>query len=431
MYTCPLPSKTITYSNFNANEAKTIKHSGSNVEKNPFVTPPRQVAANFYNPKGEFVNERGITRQRLVGNRTGFTPILEATEKFAKLESTSSAERLKAMTPKTKIGTVLYAYSEEHARFLENYPLPEGCRYEIQVVRRFDSVMQRSGLRATIQAGSTKGRGVGRFASHSKTGASPNIFLCIKRGLALTSFELFVNLPAELQIEVWKHSLPGPRTVRIHVSESLDEFKPQFSRSVPAILQVSHVARTLALKTLYQAFPTTTKRDTYIYFNLAIDTLRLSLRSAQRMAMVTTPVAHYDREHIRHVEIVFPMLWSRTMWAAMAELVLASPHRSWPLIQSWCFPGKRADGKPKATRKELLFLTIKRTNKATAELPETVNAVAKSIGEKTEAGRLEFGIETQIGIMITYDGPPLDLAEAVVGGETSSGDGVATAAATS
>jgi hypothetical protein len=218
---------------------------------------------------------------------------------------------------------------------------------------------------------------------------------------------VFGKLPTELQILIWKHALPGPRIVAINVSKDRQKFHPLHT-PIPPILQVCHASRALALKTLQQCFGTGTPGTalyTYNYFNPTLDTLKLSLKEAKRIANGNVP-AHVklDREKVRHVEIAFPIFWGRAMWEAMAELVLSSTHRAWPSIRSWCFPDQPKEGKPKAKRKETVSLVIKRpTGTADGEDVQKHETLASLIGEQMHKGRREFGDVTQVGILISYN----------------------------
>lgn len=235
----------------------------------------------------------------------------------------------------------------------------------------------------------------------------PKIVLRTTRKEAIgTVFHPFLRLPIELQLMVWDCTIPGARTVRVHVSKTLESFRPLHGKKLPAVLHVCCVSRRLAFQSLHGYFATPSKPVSYIYFNPKIDILKLSLRSAQRMATVVIPEAQSGRDQIRDLEIAFTIFWGPEMWLAMAELVLASPHRAWPMIQSWRFPGKRGVGKPKAAQKAMMSLTVKRVDREHYELPAARDMVSKAIGERFEAGRTQFGEETQIGLHITYEGPP-------------------------
>lgn len=169
-----------------------------------------------------------------------------------------------------------------------------------------------------------------------------------------------------------------------------------------------HASRAFALKTLQQCFGTGTPNTTlctYNYFNPTLDTLKLSLEEAKRIANGNVPArVKLDREKVRNVAIAFPIFWGRAMWEAMAELVLSSTHRAWPSIQSWCFPDEPKLSKPKAKRKEIVSLVVKRPiGMPDGEDVQKRETLASLIGEQMRRGRREFGAATQVGILITYN----------------------------
>lgn len=281
--------------------------------------------------------------------------------------------------------------------------MSEDSDYEIEVVKRFEcSETERENLSIELPLDSKN--------PNTRT----KIILKIRPSVAATTFHGFPLLPKELQLKIWKHTMPDARTLRLHVSEELDRFPILYPNSVPAILQVCHLARTAALKDLVPAFPSNVHQGAYAYFNPAIDTLKLSLTSARRLAMVKVQPACWDREHTKNIEISFVIKENDANWETIAELVLLSPHRAWPCVQTWYFPGKGRENKPKPARKARCEVVIKRYDEKASNSENTIAAVAKVIGDAFKAARNDFGEDTQIGVLITYDGPPVVSKVAVV-----------------
>jgi hypothetical protein len=66
-----------------------------------------------------------------------------------------------------------------------------------------------------------------------------------------TEFHLFPRLPKELRLEIWKHSLPGPRIVDVSCTSQLWHWTTD--ESSPIHLEVNHEARAVALRSYERA----------------------------------------------------------------------------------------------------------------------------------------------------------------------------------
>ena len=201
--------------------------------------------------------------------------------------------------------------------------------------------------------------------------------------------------------------MPGPRTVTISVSQDREEYRPLGHTRVPAILHVCHTSRILAQNILQPLFATDTSGimlNAYTFFDLSIDTLRLSLEDAQRIAMCQVPEhIRWARDRTRHVEIVFHFTPRLKMCKAIADLVLLSTHRSWPSIRTWSLPNAPKAGEPEASRKEIVKLIVKRPLIPAEADDEETKDFASRIKEALNQARMDFGEGTQVGISISYN----------------------------
>jgi hypothetical protein len=72
-----------------------------------------------------------------------------------------------------------------------------------------------------------------------------------------TEFHLFVELPVELQLKIWKLSLPGPKAVFLKLVQRAVEPKPRFWKDIyfcsystpPAMLSACRISREVILST--------------------------------------------------------------------------------------------------------------------------------------------------------------------------------------
>ncbi|KAF8846612.1 hypothetical protein BDZ45DRAFT_682421 [Acephala macrosclerotiorum] len=89
------------------------------------------------------------------------------------------------------------------------------------------------------------------------------------------TFTLFPTLPAELQIKIWRYTLPGPRIIQLQYSKSSSSFHG--TRPPPA-LHTCRTSREIALSVFEPAF---TRNDQLkpIYIDFAHDTLHLATNS--------------------------------------------------------------------------------------------------------------------------------------------------------
>jgi hypothetical protein len=86
------------------------------------------------------------------------------------------------------------------------------------------------------------------------------------------TFTLFPNVPAELQIKIWRCALPGPRIIQLHYLNG--SFSFHGARPPPA-LHTCRTSREAALSVFEPAF-TRNNKLAPIYIDLAHDTLHLA-----------------------------------------------------------------------------------------------------------------------------------------------------------
>jgi hypothetical protein len=98
-----------------------------------------------------------------------------------------------------------------------------------------------------------------------------------------TSFTLFLQLPSELRLKIWKTMLPGPRTVNVQYRMKYEQFDGKNISAftgwtspdpVPVALQICQESREEALKH-YQISFRSYFHPSKIYFDFSKDTLRL------------------------------------------------------------------------------------------------------------------------------------------------------------
>jgi hypothetical protein len=65
---------------------------------------------------------------------------------------------------------------------------------------------------------------------------------------ALTEFTIFPKLPPEVQIKIWKNTIPASRLIRVKVQENADNIQFSTNISVPVLLSVCHTSRETILK---------------------------------------------------------------------------------------------------------------------------------------------------------------------------------------
>jgi hypothetical protein len=63
------------------------------------------------------------------------------------------------------------------------------------------------------------------------------------------TFTNFAKLPLEMQMKIWKHAIPAPRLVRVHVRKGDDDdIRFTTNTSVPALLSACHTSRKIILE---------------------------------------------------------------------------------------------------------------------------------------------------------------------------------------
>lgn len=107
---------------------------------------------------------------------------------------------------------------------------------------------------------------------------------------SLSTFSIFSHLPLELQDQIWSHTLPGPRLMRIDYNPVLpngqyataknrnlyNAFPRSFGRQLPTVLQVNKASRRYALSQLVERF--------HCYWNLKIDIPYIQAKEYQKSA---------------------------------------------------------------------------------------------------------------------------------------------------
>jgi hypothetical protein len=108
--------------------------------------------------------------------------------------------------------------------------------------------------------------------------------MTVKR-VALKSFALFPNLPAELQQMVWQFALQAPRLITLGQTPDEDEHYVASNIHCPTLLSVCHASRQLVLKISFQTLPMLQSSSNllfshkveYEFYNPLADTVRLNL----------------------------------------------------------------------------------------------------------------------------------------------------------
>lgn len=93
--------------------------------------------------------------------------------------------------------------------------------------------------------------------------------------VAAQTFTLFPNLPTEIKRKIYRHMMPGPRSVHLTFRKHNTNFLKS-STPIPVLLHLNRDARSEALKT-YQLYFGTSKNPSKVYFNPKIDTLYFGL----------------------------------------------------------------------------------------------------------------------------------------------------------
>jgi 2EXR family len=83
-------------------------------------------------------------------------------------------------------------------------------------------------------------------------------------------FTIFMSLPSELRIKIWRCSFPGPRVVPVRFQRSSNQYTS--NSAPPPLLYVCSESRSLFLST-YTKFILSPKYDSAVFINFNIDTI--------------------------------------------------------------------------------------------------------------------------------------------------------------
>jgi hypothetical protein len=135
---------------------------------------------------------------------------------------------------------------------------------------------------------------------------------------ALTDFQLFPELPAELRIKIWRIALSTPREVEIKCEKlprSHEERNAAWFASttpIPVLLHVCQESRFEALSTYTKAFRTcdsprytyvSFERDTIKLFDVVLEYLVLAdVKKIQRLVVICADSAYFTHFHLETLQ---------------------------------------------------------------------------------------------------------------------------------
>ncbi|KAK0629662.1 hypothetical protein B0T17DRAFT_490814 [Bombardia bombarda] len=116
--------------------------------------------------------------------------------------------------------------------------------------------------------------------------------------MALEAFTLFDYLPAELRLEIWRHSCHA-RVVEVRYSQEQDRCLT--TTKPPVVLHVCREARYEGLKLYVKAFMTPTHHDNPIYFSPTMDILYVPRCGNMGYGDTARDFGLYVRDTIEHI----------------------------------------------------------------------------------------------------------------------------------
>jgi hypothetical protein len=358
------------------------------------IPPPSFDTTAIDNDNARFIRNPG-------SSISGMTPLFDQVQRFSRLPPAKNLLLYSAQEQKENIKVTIVVYNQDHldiARATLALASPT-ARAKYEVVRR-DGMQIDLGFAQAVVVAATSNQGSG----------------------PLTEFTLFPNLPREIQIQIFSFTpyTIGPRTIKLAVTRTQTkletEFKPKpyntialpVNYRVPAIYQVCSLARKMALRAIPIAFQNAHTPTLGIHFNPSIDTLRLELPSAQSLAKTAIHESSnlvISREFTQHVQLIFDMQHSYSMYRSMADLILRAPHCAWPAIKTWKFPSIGeigSDGRKLRTVYVVVEAKYRKTLEE-AELAEHRHELGrkmyKAVSEKRKTAEAQGNV---VGVLAKY-----------------------------